>query len=126
MGHALDNVCQDALVRYKRMKGFKTLWIPGTDHAGIATQSVVEKKIFQEQKKTRHDLGRVEFLKEVWKFKQDYGQHIIDQLKTLGVSCDWDYFTFTLDKIPNMAVKKTFCALFNEGLIYQAERIINW
>lgn len=126
MGHALDNVCQDALVRYKRMKGHKTLWIPGTDHAGIATQSVVEKILYKEKKITRHDLGREKFLKEVWKYKEDYGQHIVDQLKTLGVSCDWDYFTFTLDKVPNAAVKKTFCALFNEGLIYQAERIINW
>lgn len=126
MGHALDNVCQDALIRYKRMQGFKTLWIPGTDHAGIATQSVVEKKIYKEKKLTRHDLGRTAFLKEVWQFKEDYGQQIIDQLKTLGVSCDWDYFTFTLDKVPNMAVKKTFCSMFNEGLIYQAERIINW
>jgi valyl-tRNA synthetase len=126
MGHALDNVCQDALIRYKRMKGFKTLWIPGTDHAGIATQSVVEKQLFKEQKKTRHDLGRESFVKEIWKFKEAYGQHIVDQLKTLGVSCDWDYFTFTLDLVPNMAVKKTFCHLFNEGLIYQAEKIINW
>lgn len=126
MGHALDNICQDALIRYKRMKGFKTLWIPGTDHAGIATQSVVEKQIFKEQKKTRHDLGRENFVKEIWKFKEAYGQQIVEQLKTLGVSCDWDYFTFTLDKVPNMAVKKTFCHLFNEGLIYQAEKIINW
>lgn len=126
MGHALDNVCQDALIRFKRMKGFNTLWIPGTDHAGIATQSVVEKILLKEKKITRQQLGREKFLQEVWNYKEQYGNEIVEQLKTLGVSCDWDYFTFTLDKIPNLAVKRAFCSLFNEGLIYQAEKIINW
>jgi valyl-tRNA synthetase len=126
MGHALDNTCQDILIRHKRMQGYKALWIPGADHAGIATQSVVEKKIYKERKQTRKDLGREKFLDEVWAFKNEYGSEIINQLKTLGVSCDWDYYTFTLDAIPNAAVNKVFTALFNEGLIFQAEKIINW
>lgn len=126
MGHALNNTCQDILVRYKRMMGYETLWIPGTDHAGIATQSVVEKKIFQEKKMNRHQIGREAFLKEIWNWKNQYGEEIIMQLKALGVSCDWSYFTFTMDPIPNQAVKKVFTKLFNDGLIYQAEKIINW
>jgi valyl-tRNA synthetase len=126
LGHALDNTCQDILIRYKRMCGFNTLWIPGTDHAGIATQAVVEKKIFKETGKSKHDLGRETFLEEIWKWKEENGQAIIEQLKTIGISCDWNYLRFTLDKTPNLAVKTFFTQLFNEGLIYQAERIINW
>jgi len=126
MGHALNNTCIDILVRFHRMLGEQTLWIPGVDHAGIATQSVVEKKIYQEQKKTKKDLGRDKFLAEIWNWKNQYGEEIIQQLKSIGVSCDWDYFTFTMDPIPNLAVRKVFTKLFNKGLIYQAEKIIHW
>jgi len=126
MGHALDNTCQDILVRYKRLQGFDALWIPGCDHAGIATQSVVEKKIQAEQKLSRHDLGREKFLEQVWKWKEEYGSNIVDQLKKLGVSCNWEYFMFTLDPHANKAVRKAFVELYRAGLIYRAERIIHW
>lgn len=126
MGHALDQTIQDTLIRYKRMKGFKTVWVPGQDHAGIATQAKVEEKIFKEEGKTKHDLGRDDFLKRVWQWKEQYGGDIIQQLEKLGVSCDWDYFTFTMDEVPNKAVKKVFTQLYNQGLIYQADYIINW
>ena len=126
MGHALDATTQDTLIRYKRMKGFETLWIPGTDHAGISTQAVVEKLLWKEEKKTRHDLGRDEFLKKVWSWKEEYGNEIVNQQKKIGVSCDWDYSTFTLDEVPNKAVKKFFVMLYNEGLIYQNDYIVNW
>ena len=126
MGHALDHTVQDILIRFKRMKGYETLWIPGQDHAGIATQAKVEEKIFKEMGKTKHDLGREAFLKEVWNWKDEYGDHILEQFKKLGDSCDWEYFTFTMDKIPNMAVKKFFCMMYEKGLIYQSDYIINW
>ena len=126
MGHALDATTQDTLVRYKRMKGFETLWIPGTDHAGISTQAVVEKLLWKEEKKTRHDLGREAFLKKVWEWKEEYGNEIVNQQKKMGISCDWDYSTFTLDEVPNKAVKKFFVMLYNEGLIYQNDYIVNW
>jgi valyl-tRNA synthetase len=126
MGHALDATTQDTLVRFKRMKGFETLWIPGTDHAGISTQAVVEKLLWKEEKKSRHDLGRDEFLKKVWEWKETYGSEIVNQQKKMGISCDWDYSTFTLDETPNKAVKKFFVMLFNEGLIYQSDYIVNW
>ena len=126
MGHALDATTQDALVRFKRMKGFETLWIPGTDHAGISTQAVVEKLIWKQEKKNRHDLGRDEFLKRIWEWKEQYGSEIVNQQKKMGVSCDWNYSTFTLDEIPNRAVKKFFVMLYNEGLIYQSDYIVNW
>ncbi|WPU65729.1 valine--tRNA ligase [Peredibacter starrii] len=126
MGHALDATTQDALIRYKRMKGFETLWIPGTDHAGISTQAVVEKLIWKQEKKNRHDLGREEFTKRIWAWKEQYGSEIVNQQKKMGVSCDWDYSTFTLDDIPNKAVKKFFVMLYNEGLIYQSDYIVNW
>lgn len=126
MGHALDATTQDALIRYKRMKGFETLWIPGTDHAGISTQAVVEKLIWKQEKKNRHDLGRDEFLRRIWEWKEQYGTEIVNQQQKMGISCDWDYSTFTLDEIPNKAVKKFFVMLFNEGLIYQSDYIVNW
>lgn len=126
MGHALDATTQDALIRYKRMKGFETLWIPGTDHAGISTQAVVEKLIWKEEKKNRHDLGREEFLRRIWVWKEKYGLEIVNQQQKMGISCDWDYSTFTLDEVPNMAVRKFFVMLFNEGLIYQSDYIVNW
>lgn len=126
MGHALDHTIQDAIIRFKRMQGFETLWVPGQDHAGIATQAKVEQKLFQEDGKTKHDLGREEFLKKVWEWKEEYGGHIIEQFKKLGDSCDWDYFTFTMDDIPHQAVNKFFVDMYNEGLIYQSDYIINW
>ena len=126
MGHALNHTIIDLLIRFKRMQGHETLWIPGQDHAGIATQAKVEQKIFKEQGKTKHDLGREDFLKEVWKWKEEYGGHIMEQFKKLGDSCDWDYFTFTMDETPNKAVKKFFIDMYNEGLIYQSDYIINW
>ena len=126
MGHALDNVCQDIIVRYKRMKGFRTLWIPGIDHAGIATQAVVEKNIFETENKTKHEIGRDEFLKRIWEWKELNGNRIIEQLKRLGLSCDWDYLSFTMDRTPCQAVKKAFVSLYNQGLIYQADYIIHW
>lgn len=126
MGHALDHTVQDVLIRFKRMQGFETLWIPGQDHAGIATQAKVEEKMFKEEGKTKHDLGREEFLKRTWEWKEEYGGHIIEQIKKLGDSCDWDYFTFTMDDIPHKAVYKFFVDMYNEGLIYQDNYIINW
>ena len=126
MGHALDHTVQDAMIRFKRMQGFETLWIPGQDHAGIATQVKVEEKILKEEGKTKHDLGREEFLKRIWSWKEEYSGHIIEQVKKLGDSCDWDYFTFTMDEGPHKAVNKVFVDMYNEGLIYQDNYIINW
>jgi len=126
MGHALDHTLQDVIIRHKRMQGFETLWVPGQDHAGIATQAKVEQKIYKEEGKTKHDLGREEFLNKVWEWKEEHGSEIINQIKRIGDSCDWDYFTFTMDETPNKAVKKFFVDMYNEGLIYQSDYIINW
>ena len=126
MGHALDAATQDVMIRYKRMKGHKTLWIPGQDHAGIATQAKVEAKVYKEEGKTKDELGRDEFLKRIWDWKEEHGGTILEQQKKLGVSCDWDYFAFTMDDIPHKAVYKFFVKMFNEGLIYQSDYIINW
>ena len=125
MGHALDETLQDILVRYKRMQGFNTLWVPGTDHAGIATQIKVEAELRKEGK-TRYDLGREEFLRRVWAWKEQYGSRIINQLKKLGSSCDWDRERFTMDEGCSRAVKEVFVSLYDKGLIYQGNRIINW
>ncbi|MBN1980276.1 MAG: valine--tRNA ligase [Chitinivibrionales bacterium] len=125
MGHALNNTVQDILIRYKRMDGFETLWVPGTDHAGIATQNVVEKKLAKEGK-TRYDVGREAFVKEVWKWTDEYHSRITTQLKKLGMSCDWDKERFTLDEGLSQAVRKVFIALYKDGLIYRGKRIINW
>ena len=110
MGHALNNTLQDIMVRYKRMNGFQTLWMPGTDHAGIATQNVVEKQLAKEGK-TRQDVGRDEFLKRLWAWKQEYGDTIIDQLEKLGSSCDWSRTRFTMDDEYSDAVKEAFVSL---------------
>jgi valyl-tRNA synthetase len=126
MGHALNCSIQDILIRFKRMKGFETLWMPGTDHAGIATQNVVEKKISKEQRKSRHDLGREAFVREVWKWKEQSHSTISSQLKKLGCSCDWDRERFTMDEGLSQAVRKVFVQLYNEGLIYRGKYIINW
>jgi len=125
MGHALNNTIQDILTRFKRMTGYEAMWMPGTDHAGIATQNVVEKKLAKE-KKTRHDLGREAFVAEVWKWKEQYHATITTQLKKLGSSCDWDRERFTMDKGLSLAVRKVFVQLYNEGLIYRGKYIINW
>ena len=126
MGHALDETLQDILVRYKRMQGFNALWVPGTDHAGIATQIKVEEELRKNEGLTRHDLGRDEFLKRVWAWKEQYGSRIINQLKKLGSSCDWDRERFTMDEGCSKAVKEVFINLYNKGLIYKGNRIINW
>ncbi|MDP3004095.1 MAG: valine--tRNA ligase [Candidatus Azambacteria bacterium] len=125
MGHALNVVIQDILIRFKRMAGFKTLWVPGTDHAGIATQSMVEKKLKKEGK-TRFDLGREKFMAEVWKWKNEYGNKIFDQLKRLGASCDWSRARFTMDKDYSAAVLEAFIQYYNQGWIYRGERVVNW
>lgn len=125
MGHALNNTIQDVLVRWKRMEQLNALWVPGTDHAGIATQNVVEKNLLAEKKLGRNDLGREKFIEEVWKWKEQYGSRIIFQLKKLGASCDWSRQRFTMDENLSHAVKKAFVHLYNKGLIYKGERIIN-
>ncbi len=125
MGHALNNTIQDVLTRWNRMKGNDSLWIPGVDHAGIATQNVVEKKLAKE-KKTRHDLGREKFLEEVWKWKEDHGNTITNQLRRLGASCDWTRERFTMDEGLSKAVREAFVTLHERGLIYQGNYIINW
>ena len=125
MGHALNNTIQDILIRYHRMKGEESLWMPGTDHAGIATQNVVEKAIAQEGLK-RQDLGREKFLERVWLWKEKYGLTIIHQLKKLGASCDWSRTRFTMDEEYSRVVKEVFVTLWNEGLIYQDDKVINW
>lgn len=125
MGHALNDTIQDILIRTKRMQGFETEWMPGTDHAGIATQNVVERKLAKEGRK-RHDLGREKFVDEVWKWRDEYGSTIIRQLKKLGASCDWDRTRFTMDEGLSDAVLEVFVRLYEKGLIYRGNYIINW
>ncbi|MCI5183273.1 MAG: valine--tRNA ligase, partial [Candidatus Electrothrix sp. AW1] len=125
IGHALNNTLQDLLTRYHRMKGDNTLWVPGTDHAGIATQNVVERQLATE-KKTRHDLGREKFIERVWQWKTDKGGTIINQLKRMGASCDWDRERFTMDEGLSKAVREVFVRLYDEGLIYKGDYIVNW
>jgi len=125
MGHALNATIQDILIRKKRMEGYKTLWIPGTDHAGIATQNVVEKQLKKEGI-SRHQLGKEEFLKKVWEWKQKYGDIILGQLKKIGASCDWSRTAFTMDESYSKAVKEAFNHYHKKGWIYQGERVVNW
>ncbi|WP_456385409.1 valine--tRNA ligase [Desulfolithobacter sp.] len=125
IGHALNNTLQDILVRYHRMKGDNTLWVPGTDHAGIATQNVVERQLASEGK-TRHDLGRDKFIERVWQWREEKGGTIINQLKRIGSSCDWDRERFTMDEGLSKAVREVFVRLYNEGLIYKGDYIVNW
>ncbi len=125
MGHVLNNTIQDVMVRYKRMTGIPTLWIPGVDHAGIATQNVVEKQLAKEGK-TRHDIGRKALVEKIWEWKREKGGRIIEQLKTLGASCDWSRQRFTMDDGLSDAVKEVFVQLYEKGLIYKGKRIINW
>ena len=126
MGHALDETLQDILIRYKRMKGYAALWVPGTDHAGIATQIKVEENLRVNEGITRYDLGRDKFLERVWAWKNKYGSRIIEQLETLGSSCDWDRLRFTMDDGLSSAVREVFNNLYEKGLIYRGFRIINW
>ncbi len=125
VGHSLDNTLQDILCRTKRMQGYEVLWVPGTDHAGIATQNVVERALAADGV-SRHDLGREEFVNRVWKWKEEYGSAIISQLKKLGASCDWSRERFTMDAGLSAAVRKMFVSLYNDGLIYRGKYLINW
>ena len=126
MGHALDSTLQDILTRFKRMQGYSALWLPGTDHAGIATQIKVEEELRVKEGKTRYDLGREKFLQRVWQWKEKYGDRIVEQQKKMGVSCDWSRSRFTMDEGCSKAVRETFCELYDKGLIYKGSRIINW
>lgn len=125
LGHALNATIQDILIRWRRMQGFNALWIPGTDHAGIATQMVVERELLKKGK-SRWDLGREKFLEKVWEWKEKYGEAIIEQLKKLGVSCDWDRIRFTMDEVYSKVVIKAFVELYHKGYIYRGEKVINW
>ena len=126
MGHALDATLQDILTRYKRMQGYSAMWLPGQDHAGIATQIRVEQELREKEGLSRYDLGREKFLERVWDWKNQFGNRIIEQQKSLGVSCDWDRNRFTMDETCARAVRETFCELYDKGLIYKGSRIINW
>ena len=125
-GHALTTAIEDALIRWNRMKGKSTLWLPGSDHAGIATQVVVEKMLMETQGLSRHEIGREKFLEHVWEWVDKYGGIIDEQFNSLGASCDWARKSFTLDDGPSLAVRTTFVNLYNKGRIYRGEKIINW
>ena len=126
MGHAMDNVMQDLLTRWHRMRGDNALWQAGTDHAGIATQQVVETRLFELEKKTRHDVGRAELVRRIWEWKDQYQKRIVGQQQRMGCSCDWDRQRFTMDAVCARAVRHTFFAMFREGLIYRGDRLVNW
>ena len=126
LGHALNNTLQDVVIRFKRMQGYNTLWMPGTDHAGIATQAVVERRLKEEEDKTRHDLGREALVDRIWAWKEQYEKRILGQLKQMGTSCDWKRTRFTLDEICAKAVRQTFFDLFSKQLIYRGKRLVNW
>jgi valyl-tRNA synthetase len=126
LGHAINNTLQDILTRVHRMRGFNTVWIPGIDHAGIATQAVVEKQLKENENKTRHDVGRENLVERIWAWKQQYGDRILSQLQRLGCSCDWSRTRFTLDEMCARAVRETFFKLFKDGLIYRGKRLVNW
>ncbi len=125
-GHALNNTIPDLIIRFQRMRGKNTMWLPGEDHAGVATQIVVDRDLFKTEGKTRFDIGREAFTKRVWEWKEKHGNIIINQLKKLGISCDWDRFTFTMDENYQVAVREAFCHYFEKGYIYQGNRVINW
>src|SRR5258708_3518284 len=126
MGHALNTTLQDVLIRWRRMQGYNAEWMPGTDHAGIATQAVVEKLIFATEKKTRRDLGREELVKRIWQYKDKYEARILGQLRELGCSCDWQRTRFTFDEGNNRAVRVTFFNWFRDGYIFRGKRLVNW
>ena len=125
MGHAMDETLQDILIRWRRMQGYSALWLPGTDHASIATEAKIVEAMRQEGL-TKEDLGREKFLERAWAWKEKYGGRIVEQLKKLGSSCDWERERFTMDEGCNKAVREVFVRLYNKGLIYRGERIINW
>ncbi|MGL4462170.1 MAG: valine--tRNA ligase, partial [Planctomycetia bacterium] len=126
LGHALNATLQDVVVRYKRMLGFETLWMPGADHAGIATQAVVERRLFEEEKKTRHDVGRDALVARIWAWKDEYEERIRRQIKATGASCDWARWRFTLDDVCAKAVRHTFFDMFRDGYIFRGKRLVNW
>lgn len=126
LGHALMLAIEDCITRWKRMSGYETLWLPGVDHAGIATQSVVEKQLWKKEKKTRHDYGRETFVKKVWEWKDEYGGRINNQFRRYGISVDWDRFAFTLDDTRYQAVIEAFVRMHEKGLIYRTTRLVNW
>ena len=126
LGHALNNTLQDVLIRFRRMQNYNTLWMPGTDHAGIATQTVVEKRILSEEGKRRTDFERQEFVGRVQAWKDEYEARIIEQLKAMGCSCDWERTRFTMDQVCAKAVRAAFFKLFKDGLIYRGKRLVNW
>lgn len=126
LGHALNNTLQDIRIRWHRMRGFESLWMPGTDHAGIATQAVVEKRLKELENKTRHDLGREKLVERIWQWKDQYETRILKQLRSMGCSCDWRRTRFTLDEVCARAVRATFYDLFRQGLIYRGKRLVNW
>ena len=126
MGHALNGTIQDLLTRWRRMQGYVALWMPGTDHAGIATQAVVERRMKEQENLTRHDIGRDALVQRIWKWKDEYEKRILGQLKRLGASCDWRRVRFTLDDVCSKAVRRTFFKMFKDGLIYRGKRLVNW
>ncbi|MEJ7711637.1 MAG: class I tRNA ligase family protein [Pyrinomonadaceae bacterium] len=125
MGHALQHTLMDALARHKRMCGYRTLWLPGTDHAGISTQMVVERELKREGK-SRHDLGREKFVERVWQWKKEYGSRITEQIRREGASVDWSRERFTMEEGLSRAVREVFVRLYEEGLIYRGDYIVNW
>lgn len=126
MGHALNGTCQDLITRWRRMQGYEALWMPGTDHAGIATQAVVERRMLEEEGLTRHDVGREALVNRIWRWKDAYEKRIISQQKSLGASCDWRRIRFTLDDVCAKAVRRTFFKMFSDGLIFRGKRLVNW
>src|SRR5512139_3013084 len=126
LGHAMFVSMEDLMIRYHRMKGIPTLWVPGTDHAGIATQLMVERDLLKTEEVTREELGREEFVKRTWEWKKKYGSMITNQIRRLGASCDWDRERFTLDPGLSRAVREAFVRLYEKGLIYRGPRLINW
>src|SRR5215813_5061265 len=126
LGHALNDTLQDIVIRFKRMQGFNTLWMPGTDHAGIATQAVVERRLKEEEGLDRHKLGREGLVKRIWEWKDKYEARILQQFRQMGFSCDWRRTRFTLDEICARAVRHTFFQMFKDGLIFRGKRLVNW
>ena len=126
LGHALNDTLQDIIIRFKRMQGYNTLWMPGTDHAGIATQAVVERRLKEEERLDRHKLGREELVKRIWQWKDKYEARILEQLNQMGFSCDWRRTRFTLDEMCARAVRHTFFKMFKDGLIFRGKRLVNW
>ena len=126
LGHGLNNTLQDIVIRTRRMQGYEALWMPGTDHAGIATQAVGERRLKEQENQSRHDLGREGLVARIWDWKAQYEKRILGQLKRMGCSCDWDRLRFTLDDVCAAAVRATFYDLFSKRMIYRGKRLVNW